>query len=137
MQGNEEDGDFYSSGSDNDDEDLDNEDAQEEDLEKNKTESEYNLDMNKLIAETKPQSSSKSIKKENRKSRKLLKTAEKSRSKSYRELAQREARRSKMEKTLALLEVAKNMSSKGAKRKVSDGGGGEAPVFKWRRKRAK
>mmetsp|Transcript_3399 Transcript_3399/g.7189 ORF Transcript_3399/g.7189 Transcript_3399/m.7189 type:complete len:284 (+) Transcript_3399:230-1081(+) len=96
---------------------------------------EYDLDLSAL----RPAASKtpKQLKKERRAKAKLDKSLDKARLKSYASLRDRSARRGKVEVALAFMETERNMTSKGAKRKVRDGEDGKPPVFKWRRKRAK
>ena len=96
---------------------------------------EYDLD----LAALRPAASKtpKQLKKERRAKVKLEKSLDKARLKAYASLRDRSARREKVEGALAFMEMERNMTSKGAKRKVRDGEDGKPPVFKWRRKRAK
>ena len=97
---------------------------------------EYDLDLSSLQPKAAPKSE-KSLRRERRAASKLEKRLDKERLKSYASLRDRAQRRGKVEAALAFMETERNMSSKGAKRKIKDSEDGIPPIYKWRRKRAK
>lgn len=54
---------------------------------------------------------------------------------SYNEFNKRIKRAKKIKKVVQALELQRNLMGKGSKRKVSEGGDGKPPVFKWKRQR--
>ncbi len=97
---------------------------------------EYDLDLQELREKLKKPKSEKELKREEKNRTRRVKEVEKAKRKSYNELKEREMRKEKLDLALKFIETEKNMTSKGAKRKVGEGKNG-LPVYKWKRVRTR